>query len=131
MPETVKRKPDFHRREMPKQEAHVRSHNFYEVALGYTADLAMAEARRCLQCKKPFCVSDCPVNIPIPSFVAAVARGDFSEGIRVIKQTNLLPSVCGRVCPQEEQCEKNCALVRKGGQIAIGRLERFLGDWES
>jgi glutamate synthase (NADPH/NADH) small chain len=137
MPDIVKRTPDFHRREMPKQEARIRSHNFYEVALGYTAELAMAEARRCLECKtsksgkKPSCVADCPVGIDIPAFIHAVADGDFEKGIRILKQSNCLPSVCGRVCPQEEQCEKQCSLSKKKGTIAIGRLERFLGDWEA
>jgi glutamate synthase (NADPH) small chain len=121
--------PDFIRREMPKQPPEIRRHNFQEVALGYTPELAMAEARRCLQCKKPFCVANCPVQIDIPAFISAVERGNFSEGVRVLKQKNSLPSVCGRVCPQEEQCEKHCALVKRGGQIAIGRIERFLGDW--
>lgn len=129
MPENSPKKIDFHRREMPKQEPEIRSYNFFEVALGYTPELAIEEARRCLQCKKPFCVSNCPVQINIPSFIAAIAQGDFAQGVRVLKQKNLLPSVCGRVCPQEEQCEKDCALVKKRGQIAIGRLERFLGDW--
>lgn len=131
MSEPTPKRLDLNRREMPKQEPEVRCHNFSEVALGYTPELAMEEARRCLQCKKPFCVSDCPVQINIPGFISAIARGDFNQGVRILKQKNLLPSVCGRVCPQEEQCEKNCALVRKGGQIAIGRLERFLGDWEA
>jgi glutamate synthase (NADPH/NADH) small chain len=132
MPENEKPKPkiDLNRREMPKQEDHIRSHNFYEVALGYTAQLAMEEAQRCLQCKKPFCVADCPVNIKIPEFIHAIAEGDFETGIRILKERNSLPSVCGRVCPQEEQCESHCALSKKGGTIAIGRLERFLGDWE-
>ncbi|MEN4099596.1 MAG: NADPH-dependent glutamate synthase [Anaerolineaceae bacterium] len=115
---------------MPKQEPEIRCHNFSEVALGYTPQMAIEEAHRCLQCKKPLCVSNCPVQIDIPSFIRALARGDFAEGIRIIKQKNILPSVCGRVCPQEEQCEKTCVLVKKNGQIAIGRLERFLGDWE-
>jgi len=131
MPENTPRKIDYRRREMPKQDPEVRSHNFSEVALGYPAELALEEARRCLQCKKPFCVTNCPVQVDIPGFISAVAQGDFHQGIRIIKQKNLLPSVCGRVCPQEEQCEKDCALVKKGGQIAIGRLERFLGDWEA
>ena len=132
MPENEKPKPkiDLNRREMPKQEHHIRSHNFFEVALGYTAQLAMEEAQRCLQCKKPFCVADCPVNIKIPEFIHAVAEGDFASGTRILKERNSLPSVCGRVCPQEEQCESHCALTKKGGTIAIGRLERFLGDWE-
>jgi glutamate synthase (NADPH) small chain len=132
MPENEKPKPkiDLNRREMPKQEDHIRSHNFFEVALGYTAQLAMEEAQRCLQCKKPFCVADCPVNIKIPEFIHAVAEGDFASGVRILKERNSLPSVCGRVCPQEEQCESHCALSKKGGTIAVGRLERFLGDWE-
>jgi glutamate synthase (NADPH/NADH) small chain len=133
MPETEKPKPkiDLNRREMPKQEHHIRSHNFFEVALGYTAELAVAEARRCLQCKKPFCVADCPVQIKIPEFIQAIADGDFAGGIRILKERNSLPSVCGRVCPQEEQCEMHCALSKRGGTIAVGRLERFLGDWEA
>jgi glutamate synthase (NADPH/NADH) small chain len=131
MAETVKRKPDFNRREMPKQEAHFRSHNFLEVALGYTEELAVAEAQRCLQCKKPFCVADCPVNISIPEFIQAIADRDFATGIRILKENNSLPSVCGRVCPQEEQCESHCALSKRKATIAIGRLERFLGDWEA
>ncbi len=131
MAETVKRKPDFNRREMPKQDEHIRSHNFLEVALGYTEELAVAEAQRCLQCKKPFCVADCPVNINIPEFIEAVANRDFATGIRILKQSNSLPSVCGRVCPQEEQCESHCALSKRKATIAIGRLERFLGDWEA
>jgi glutamate synthase (NADPH/NADH) small chain len=131
MAETVKRKPDFNRREMPKQDEHVRSHNFLEVALGYTEELAVAEAQRCLQCKKPFCVADCPVNISIPEFIEAIANRDFANGIRILKQSNSLPSVCGRVCPQEEQCESHCALSKRKATIAIGRLERFLGDWEA
>jgi glutamate synthase (NADPH) small chain len=131
MPDVTPKKLDLQRREMPKQEPEVRSHNFAEVALGYTADLAIEEAQRCLQCKKPFCVANCPVQIDIPQFIHAIAQGDFASGIRIIKQKNILPSVCGRVCPQEEQCEKNCVLVKKNGEIAIGRLERFLGDWEA
>ncbi len=131
MPENSPKKLDLQRREMPKQEPEIRSHNFSEVALGYAAEVSMEEARRCLQCKKPFCVANCPVQINIPAFIAAIAQGDFASGVRIIKQKNALPSVCGRVCPQEEQCEKNCSLVKRGGQIAIGRLERFLGDWEA
>lgn len=129
--EKPKKKIDLNRREMPKQEHHIRSHNFLEVALGYTSELAMAEAQRCLQCKKPFCVSDCPVQIKIPEFIQAIADGDFAAGVRILKERNSLPSVCGRVCPQEEQCEMHCALSKRGGTIAVGRLERFLGDWEA
>ena len=116
---------------MPKQAPEIRSHNFDEVALGYTPELAVEEARRCLQCKKPLCVPTCPVQVNIPEFIQAVAQGDFSQGARILKQKNALPSICGRVCPQEEQCEKTCVLIKRGGQIAIGRLERFLGDWEA
>jgi glutamate synthase (NADPH/NADH) small chain len=116
---------------MPKQEPEVRNQNFSEVALGYTAELAMQEARRCLQCKKPFCVASCPVEVNIPEFIQSIARGNFAEGVRILKKKNSLPSVCGRVCPQEEQCEKDCALSKRQAQVAIGRLERFLGDWEA
>ncbi len=119
MPENTPKKIDLKRREMPKQEAEVRSHNFSEVALGYTPELAVEEARRCLQCKKPFCVANCPVQINIPSFIAAVAQGDFTQGIRVLKQKNLLPSVCGRVCPQEEQCEKTAPWSNAAGRLPL------------
>jgi glutamate synthase (NADPH/NADH) small chain len=122
---------DLNRREMPKQSVEARTRNFDEVALGYTAELAIEEAKRCLECKKPKCVVNCPVEIDIPGFIERVAEGRFAEGVRILKDKNLLPAICGRVCPQEEQCEKECALVKKGGQIAIGRLERFLADWEA
>lgn len=125
------RKLDLRRREMPKQAPEVRSHNFSEVALGYSVEAAVEEAQRCIQCKKPGCVANCPVEINIPAFVKSVAEQDFAGGIRILKDKNLLPAVCGRVCPQEEQCEKTCIFIKKGGQIAIGRLERFLADWEA
>ena len=131
MPEGTPKKIDLQRRDMPKQDPEIRSQNFGEVALGYTPQLAVEEARRCLQCKKPLCVPNCPVQVSIPEFIQAVAQGDFALGARILKQKNALPSVCGRVCPQEEQCEGTCALTRRGGQIAIGRLERFLGDWDA
>jgi glutamate synthase (NADPH/NADH) small chain len=131
MPEPQKKKLDLNRREMPKQPPEVRRHNFSEVALGYTVETAIAEAKRCLQCKKPKCVSDCPVEIDIPGFIKCIAEGDFAAGVRVLKEKNCLPAMCGRVCPQEEQCEAACVLVKKGGQIAVGRLERFLADWEA
>ena len=127
MPEPGRKKIDLNRREMPKQEPEVRRQNFSEVALGYTPELAMEEAQRCLQCKRRFCVENCPVQISIPDFVHAIAEGDFEKGVRTLKAKNLLPSICGRVCPQEEQCEKDCALVHRHAPIAIGRLERFLG----
>jgi len=125
------KKVDLKRREIPKQSPEARTQNFNEVALGYPAATAVEEARRCLQCKKPKCLTRCPVEIPIPSFIQCIATKDFQAGIKVIKQKNLLPAVCGRVCPQEEQCEGACILAKKGGQIAIGRLERFLADWEA
>jgi glutamate synthase (NADPH) small chain len=131
MPETTPKKIDLQRRDMPKQAPEIRRQNFGEVALGYTPELAVEEARRCLQCKKPLCVPNCPVQVSIPEFIQAVAQGDFAQGARILKHKNALPSVCGRVCPQEEQCEGTCALTRRGGQIAIGRLERFLGDWDA
>jgi len=122
---------DYIRRPMPKQEPFERVRNFDEVALGYPADVAREEASRCLACKKPGCVDGCPVGIDIPGFINCVAEGDFAMGIRKIKETNALPAVCGRVCPQEEQCEKNCVLGKKGDPVGIGRLERFLADWEA
>jgi glutamate synthase (NADPH/NADH) small chain len=127
-----KKKPlDLNRRAMPKQLAEVRSHNFNEVALGYPSMLAIEEAKRCIQCPKPKCVDNCPVEINIPGFIKAVANGDFELGISIMKEKNCLPAICGRVCPQEEQCELTCVLVKKEGQVAIGRLERFVADWEA
>jgi glutamate synthase (NADPH/NADH) small chain len=131
MSEPQKKKLDLNRRAMPKQPPEVRRHNFNEVALGYPIETAVEEAGRCLQCKKPKCVLKCPVEIDIPGFVKCIAEKDFTSGIRILKDKNLLPAICGRVCPQEEQCEETCVLVKKGGQIAIGRLERFLADWEA
>jgi len=116
---------------MPKQEPFERIRNFDEVALGYTEELALEEASRCLKCKKPTCRAGCPVGIKIPEFIQCIAEGKFEAGIKKIKETNALPAVCGRVCPQEEQCEHSCILGKKGGAIAIGRLERFLADWEA
>ena len=126
-----KKKLDLERREMPKQSPEVRAQNFQEVALGYTEELAIAEAERCLDCKKPKCIDGCPVENDIPGFIRAIVNRDYAEGARILKLTNSLPAVCGRVCPQEEQCEKVCVLVKREGQIAIGRLERFLSDWEA
>lgn len=122
---------DYKRRSMPKQEPFERIRNFDEVALGYTEELALEEASRCLKCKKPTCRAGCPVGIKIPEFIQCIAEGKFEAGIKKIKETNALPAVCGRVCPQEEQCEHSCILGKKGGAIAIGRLERFLADWEA
>jgi glutamate synthase (NADPH/NADH) small chain len=126
-----KQKIDLNRREIPKQLPEVRKHNFNEVALGYSAETAVAEAQRCIQCPKPKCVGNCPVEINIPGFIKSIAEKDFESGIKILKQKNCLPAICGRVCPQEEQCEETCILQRKNGQIAIGRLERFLADWEA
>ncbi|MGB2988162.1 MAG: NADPH-dependent glutamate synthase [Phycisphaerae bacterium] len=122
---------DYKRRPMPKQEPFERIKNFDEVALGYTEKLAMEEASRCLGCKKPLCVEGCPVAIDIPGFIKCIVDGDFAAGVKRIKETNALPAVCGRVCPQEDQCEIKCVLGKKGDPIALGRLERFLADWEA
>ena len=116
------------RTEMPCQPAEVRAHNFNEVALGYSDEDAAKEASRCLQCKKPLCVSGCPVEVRIPEFIAKIAAGDVDGAYRIIKSTNSLPAVCGRVCPQENQCEGSCILGKKGQPVAIGRLERFCAD---
>ncbi|MCL4441086.1 MAG: FAD-dependent oxidoreductase, partial [Firmicutes bacterium] len=114
---------------MPHQDPQVRAKNFDEVALGYTEELAVAEAERCLNCKKPFCKQGCPVSVDIPEFIALVKERKFDEAAKVIKRTNALPAVCGRVCPQEHQCEKFCVVGKKNEPVGIGRLERFVGDY--
>lgn len=114
---------------MREQAPDKRRHNFKEVALGYTLEEARTEAKRCLQCKKPLCVEGCPVNVQIPHFIKCIVDGDIKEALRIIKETNNLPAICGRVCPQEEQCESKCILGRKGEPVAIGRLERFAADY--
>ena len=114
---------------MPEQEPQVRAHNFKEVALGYTAEMAMEEAGRCLNCKKPKCVEGCPVNVRIPEFIAKVHEGDFKAAYEIITSTNALPALSGRVCPQESQCEGKCTRGIKNEPVAIGRLERFVADW--
>jgi glutamate synthase (NADPH/NADH) small chain len=126
-----KKKIDLDRRPMPKQTPWERVKNFDEVALGYPVQTAIGEASRCLQCKKPLCNQGCPVGIDIPGFIRCIIERNFAAGIKKIKETNALPAICGRVCPQEEQCEKSCVLGNKGAPIAIGRLERFLADWEA
>jgi len=113
---------------MPEQSPEIRRSNFKEVSLGYTPELAVREARRCLQCKDPQCVKGCPVGVPVPRFIKEIREGRFSEAISIIKEANLLPAVCGRVCPQESQCEKQCVLAKKFEAVAIGRLERFAAD---
>ncbi|MDJ0622332.1 MAG: NADPH-dependent glutamate synthase [Desulfocapsaceae bacterium] len=115
---------------MREQPAAQRVRNFDEVPHGYSLEEAVQEAKRCLQCKKPFCVEGCPVGIDIPSFITYIKEKKLREGIDRIKETNILPAICGRVCPQEEQCEKRCILGKKHQPVAIGRLERFLADWE-
>ena len=112
-----------------EQDPKVRARNFEEVCCGYSAEEAVAEASRCLNCKNPRCVAHCPVNLQIPAFIAEVARGDFASAARIIARDSSLPAVCGRVCPQETQCEGSCILGVKGEPLAIGRLERFVADW--
>ena len=118
------------RQAMPTQEPSVRRTNFDEVALGFTPELAQREAERCLQCKKPQCVEGCPVGVLIPEFILALRQGDMEGAVRAMKKKNNLPAICGRVCPQETQCEAMCVLGKKGEPVAIGRLERFVGDYE-
>lgn len=114
---------------MAEQEPQVRNANFVEVALGYTLEEAMNEAKRCIHCKNPACVSGCPVGIPIPEFVGKVAEGDISAAYEILSNANALPAISGRVCPQESQCEGKCVRGIKGEPVAIGRLERFVADW--
>lgn len=114
---------------MPEQDPNVRNKNFKEVTLGYTAEMAINEAKRCLQCKKPHCVEGCPVNIHIPEFIHEVAEGNFEKAYEIITDTNALPALSGRVCPQETQCESKCVRGNKGEPVTIGRLERFVADW--
>ena len=117
--------------EMPAQDPAVRAHNFSEVALGYTQEVAIDEAKRCLNCKHQPCVSGCPVNIHIPEFISHVKTGDFEGAYQVIAKSSSLPAVCGRVCPQESQCESKCTLGIKFEPVGVGRLERFVADWHN
>ena len=117
------------RNAMPEQPADIRNKNFEEVALGYTKEMAIDEAQRCLNCPKPRCVEGCPVNVEIPKFIKAVSEENFAEAIKILKRKNSLSAVCGRVCPQENQCESKCVLGIKGEPVAIGRLERFVADY--
>lgn len=116
--------------QMPKQEARIRKRNFEEVALGYTEEQALLEANRCLQCPKPQCVKGCPVEIDIPTFIRLIIEREFHKSIKKIKEKNSLPAICGRVCPQEEQCQEFCVLGKAGDPVSIGRLERFVADCE-
>lgn len=118
------------RQEMPTQDPKVRGTNFNEVALGYTPEQARAEAERCIQCKKPRCVTGCPVSVRIPEFIKALRDDDMWGAVDALKDKNNLPAICGRVCPQETQCEAECVLGKKFEPIAIGRLERYVADWE-
>ena len=132
MSEEVKapKKEKIPRQKMPEQPANVRRHNFDEVPLGYTPELAMQEAQRCIQCKDPRCKQGCPVEIDIPQFIAKVKEGDFEGAIRKIWEKNALPAVCGRVCPQEVQCEGMCIVGKKDAPVAIGNLEAFTADYQ-
>lgn len=126
----IKERTKIPRQTMPEQDPHERVRNFYEVPYGFTPEQAIAEAKRCIQCKKPLCVGGCPVNIDIPWFIRLIAEGKFVEAAHKLKETNGLPAVCGRVCPQEDQCEKVCIVGKKSDAVSIGRLERFAADYE-
>ncbi len=119
----------FKRTPIAEQPPKVRSHNFKEVCLGYTEEEAVAEAKRCLNCKNPQCMTKCPVSVNIPEFIHEIAEGNFAEAAKVLAKYTALPAVCGRVCPQESQCESKCVLGNKGDAVAIGKLERFAADW--
>jgi glutamate synthase (NADPH/NADH) small chain len=129
-PLTQRERTKIPRQKMPEQDPIVRRGNFNEVALGFTEELALAEANRCLQCKRPHCVEGCPVGVLIPQFIRALREGDMVGAVAAMKVKNSLPAICGRVCPQETQCEYRCVLGKKGQPVAIGRLERFVGDYE-
>ena len=128
--EKKEKKEKVPRQAMPEQDPKKRIHNFDEVPYGYTEELAITEAKRCIQCKKPTCISECPVDVDIPKFILQIAESDFIGAARTLKETNALPAICGRVCPQEDQCEKVCVLAKKGESVAVGRLERFAADYE-
>jgi glutamate synthase (NADPH/NADH) small chain len=125
-----KEKQKIPKQKMPEQDPKVRAKNFKEVPFGYPPELAQLEASRCLQCKKPKCIEGCPVEIDIPAFIKLISDGDYVGAARKLKERNSLPAVCGRVCPQEDQCEKVCIVGKKDDPVAIGRLERFAADWE-
>lgn len=128
--ETKPKKERAPRQAMPEQAPEDRARNFQEVPYGYTPEIAMIEAGRCITCKKPKCVEGCPVNVDIPGFISLIQQGKFIEAAHHLKEQNALPAICGRVCPQEEQCESKCILGLKGEPVAVGRLERFVADYE-
>ena len=115
---------------MPEQDPKERIKNFNEVPFGYSPEVAIEEAKRCLQCKNHPCTAGCPVEVDIPGFIKEIANGDFDKAVEVLKSKTALPAVCGRVCPYENQCEGECTLLKLGEPVAIGRLERFLADYE-
>ena len=121
---------NLERMEMPRQEPRLRAHNFKEVALGYNEEQAASEASRCIQCPKRPCTTGCPVGVDIPDFIKAMREGNMPGAVAALKRRNMLPGICGRVCPQESQCEARCVLGKKGAPVAIGRLERYVADWE-
>jgi len=130
MAQKADKKEKIPRQQMPEQKPEIRKRNFKEVPFGLTKELAMKEAERCLQCKKPACIEDCPVSVDIPGFIKLIKEGEFTKSIHKIWEKNALPAVCGRVCPQEIQCEGKCILGKKGDSVAIGNLERFVADLE-
>ncbi|MBF8251200.1 MAG: sulfide dehydrogenase (flavoprotein) subunit SudA, partial [Deltaproteobacteria bacterium] len=130
MPEAKKNKLSIPRQPMPERSPLERVVDFMEVPLGYAADAAVVEAERCLQCKDPQCVKGCPVGINIPGFIKLILEGKPGEAAKKIKETSSLPAVCGRVCPQEDQCEELCIVGKKNKPVAIGNLERYAADWE-
>ena len=125
-----KERMKIQRQAMPEQDSAIRRNNFSEVNLGFTEELARMEAMRCIQCPKPTCVEGCPVGVKIKDFISLVAEGEYLKAAEKIKEDNMLPAICGRVCPQEEQCEAKCVVGKKGESVAIGRLERFVADFE-
>ena len=128
--EKAPKKEKIPRQKMPEQKPEIRARNFEEVPFGYTQDQAMLEAQRCIQCKDPRCKQGCPVEIDIPQFIAKIKEGDFEGAIRKLWEKNSLPAVCGRVCPQEVQCEGMCIVGKKDAPVAIGNLERFAADYQ-
>ncbi len=127
---TPKERIGIPRQAMPQQPPDERVRNFDEVPVGYTVEQAITEANRCIQCKKPTCIDGCPVHINIPEFIGFISQGNFQSAIESMKKFNMLPAICGRVCPQEGQCEATCVLKKRSESVAIGRLERFIADWE-